>query len=139
MQIILQVNYWAVLVCGVLAMGIGSLWYSPILLGHAWMEALDKSEDELHKDFNPIKTYSLSFIGHLFIVYSLAQLMAHSNAISVADGIRLSFLCWMGFIAAPMAINTLFSSRSIKLLLVDSGYHLIVLLVSGIVLSAWTV
>ncbi len=139
MQLVLQVNYLAVLVCGVLAMGIGSLWYSPLLLGHTWMEALDKSEEELSKDFNPIKTYGLSFIFHLFIIYSLAQLMAHSNTASVADGVRLSFLCWLGFIVAPMAINSLFAGKSVKLLLVDSGYHLIVLLISGIILGAWTV
>ena len=135
----LQVNYWAVLVCGVIAMGVGSLWYSPILLGHTWMEALDKSEEELKKDFNPVKTFGLSFIGHLFIAYSLAQLMAHTNANTVSEGIRLSFLCWIGFIVAPMMINSLFEARSKKLLLVDTGYHLIVLLIFGVILGAWTI
>jgi len=139
MPVILQVNYWAVLVCGVISMGVGALWYSPIVLGKTWMEAVDKSEEELKKGFNPIKIFGLSFLGHLFVAYSLAQLMAHSNASTVSEGIRLSFLCWLGFIAAPMAINHLFESGSKRLLLIDSGYHLIVMLIFGIILGAWTI
>lgn len=138
-HVILDVNYWAVLICGLIAMGVGSLWYSPMLLGKMWMEGVDKSEEELQKEFNPIKSYGLSFISHLFIAYSLAQLLAHCNAGTVAEGIRMSFLCWIGFIVAPMVINSLFEGRSTKLVLVDSGYHLILLLLFGVILGGWTI
>ena len=138
MSIIVQVNYLAVLVCAIASMIIGSVWYSPMLLGRTWMEEVDKSEEELKKEFNPLKTYGIAFISNLFIAFSLAQLMAHSNATTVAAGIRLAFLCWFGFIVAPMVINSLFEGKSIKLLLVDSGHHLIVILVFGIILGAWS-
>jgi hypothetical protein len=117
---------------------IGSVWYSPMLLGRTWMEEVDKSEDELKKEFNPLKTYGIAFLSNLFIAFSLAQLMAHSNATTVAAGIRLAFLCWFGFIVAPMVINSLFEGKSFKLILVDSGHHLIVILVFGIILGAWS-
>jgi hypothetical protein len=139
MSVILEVNYLAVLVCGVISMGIGTLWYSPILLGKIWADAVDKSEEEFKKELRPLQTFGLTFIGQLFIAYSLAQLMVHTNASTVPEGIRLAFLCWFGFIAAPMLINTLFEGRSKKLLLVDSGYHLINLLIFGIVLGAWSI
>ncbi|MFA7228878.1 MAG: DUF1761 domain-containing protein [Melioribacteraceae bacterium] len=139
MPAILEVNYLAVLVCGIISMIIGFVWYSHILLGRIWMEEIDKSEDELKKDFNPVKTYGISFLCNLFIAFSLAQLMAHSNAVSVASGIRMAFLCWSGFILAPMIINAMLEGKSIKLLLVDSGHHLIVILVFGIILGAWTI
>jgi len=138
MTIIVQVNYLAVFVCAIVSMIIGSVWYSPMLLGRTWMEEVDKSEDELKKEFNPLKTYGIAFLSNLFIAFSLAQLMAHSNATTVAAGIRLAFLCWFGFIVAPMVINSLFEGKSFKLLLVDSGHHLIVILVFGIILGAWS-
>ncbi|MHB8905037.1 MAG: DUF1761 domain-containing protein, partial [Melioribacteraceae bacterium] len=50
----------------------------------------------------------------------------------------LAFLCWFGFIVAPMVINSLFEGKSFKLILVDSGHHLIVILVFGIILGAWS-
>ena len=138
MSLLVEVNYWAVLTCGLISIMFGFVWYSPMLLGRAWMDEIEKSEDELKKDFNPIKTYGLSFLCNLFIAFSLAQLMAHSNAYTVAGGIRLAFLCWFGFIVAPMVINSLFEGKSFKLLLVDSGHHLIVILVFGVVLGAWS-
>ncbi len=137
MPVIVQVNYWAVLTCGLISIVIGSLWYSPMLLGRTWMDEVDKTDDDIKKGFNPLKTYGLTFICNLFIAFSLAQLMAHSNASTVAAGIRLSFLCWSGFIVAPMVVNSLFEGKSFKLLLVDSGHHLIIILVFGIVLGAW--
>jgi hypothetical protein len=33
----MNINYWAVLVCGVLSMVIGFVWYGP-LFGKKWME-----------------------------------------------------------------------------------------------------
>ncbi len=137
MSLLVEINYWAVLTCGIISMIIGFVWYSPILMGRTWMEEIDKTEDETKKGFNPFITYGLSFVCNLFIAFSLAQMIAHSNAYTVAGGIRLAFLCWIGFIVAPMVINSLFEGKSFKLLLIDSGHHLIVILVFGIVLGAW--
>jgi hypothetical protein len=138
MSLLVEVNYWAVLICGVISMIIGFVWYSPMLMGRMWMEEIEKTEDDMKMGFNALKTYGFAFVCNLFIAFSLAQLMAHSNAYTVAGGIRLAFLCWFGFILAPMIINSLFEGKSFKLLLVDSGHHLIVILVFGIVLGAWT-
>lgn len=137
MSLLVEINYWAVLTCGIISMIIGFVWYSPILMGRTWMEEIDKTEDEMKKGFNPFITYGLSFVCNLFIAFSLAQMMVHSNVNTVAGGIRLAFLCWIGFIVAPMVINSLFEGKSFKLLLIDSGHHLIVILVFGIVLGAW--
>lgn len=137
MPLIVQMNYLAVLVCGVVAMGLGVLWYSPFLFGKIWLDSLDKSEDDLKKKFNPLKTYGLAFVGHLIMAYALARIMVYTGADSVAQGIRIAFLCWIGFTAATMTINAVFEGKSIRLILVDGGYHLIVLHVFGIILGAW--
>lgn len=138
MSLLVQVNYWAVFACGVISMIIGFVWYSPILMGRTWMEEIEKTEEEMKKGHNPLRRYGLAFLCNLFIAFSLAQLMVHSNVNTVAGGIRLAFLCWFGFIVAPMVINSLFEGKSFKLLLVDSGHHLIVILVFGVVLGGWT-
>ena len=43
-----DVNYLAVLVCAIVAMGIGSFWYSPFLLGKMWLDSMEKSEEILN-------------------------------------------------------------------------------------------
>lgn len=134
-----QVNYLAILLCGVIAMLLGTFWYSPFLFGKIWLESMDKSEEDLKKDFKPIKTYGLTFLSHLVMAFGLAQIMTFMDASSVPEGIRVAFLCWVGFTVAPMLVNSLFEGKKIKLLGVDTGYHLIVMLVFGTILGAWPV
>jgi hypothetical protein len=135
MQVIVQVNYLAVLICGVISIVFGAVWYSHIIFGRTWMDEIDKSEEELKKDMNPIKTYGIAFLCNLFIAFALAQLLAHCGANTIAEGIRISFLCWFGFFIAPMIENSLHERKSIKLIIIDSGYHLISILIYGIILS----
>ncbi len=134
-----EVNYLAILLCGVIAMFLGTFWYSPFLFGKIWLESMDKSEEDLKKDFKPVKTYGLTFVSHLVMAFGLAQIMTFMDAYSVPEGIRVAFLCWVGFTVAPMLVNTLYEGKKIKLLGVDTGYHLIVMLVFGTILGAWPV
>ena len=137
MQELNGINYLAVLVCGILAVGLGALWYSPMLLGKMWLVAIDKSEEELKQDINPVKTYSISFIAQLVIAYVLARIMSYVGASTPEEGIRLAFLAWIGFTATTMTINMLFEGKTFKQFVVDGGYHLIVFIIYGIILGAW--
>jgi hypothetical protein len=137
MEMVTSINYLAVFVCGVLAMAVGSLWYSPFVFGKMWMEEVDKSDEEIKRNLNPVKLYGLSFVGHLVMAYVLARVMVYINATTAIEGARIAFLCWLGFTAATMMINALYEGKSIRLVLVDGGYHLIVLLAYGTLLGAW--
>lgn len=132
-----EVNYLAVLVCAIIAMGISYFWYSPFLLGKMWLDSMEKSEEEIRKEFKPIKTYGISFVSYLIIAFSIARMMIYVNATTVTEGMRLSFLCWFGFTATTMTINALLEGKSLRLALVDGGYHLIVFLIYGVILGAW--
>ncbi|MFC2083498.1 DUF1761 domain-containing protein [Bacteroidota bacterium] len=126
----------AVIVCGVLAMPIGAVWYGPIF-GKAWMKEIGKTEDEIREGFNPAKTYSLAFIGHLVVALVLAYFLSLTGAQSVADSVRVSLTAWVGFVGATMFINGLFSGISTRLFMINSGYFVMILLVYGIILGLW--
>jgi len=138
MQVFVHVNYMAVLFCGVISIVISLLWYSPMLLGKIWLDTIEKTEEEIEKELKSIRTYVFSFIGHIFLAYALAQVMVLINANTTAEGLRLGFLCWFGFIASTMFINRTFEGGSFKRFFVDGGYHLIVLLIFGFILGAWS-
>lgn len=131
------VNYLAVLTCGLIAMTASYFWYSPFLLGKMWLDSMEKTEEEIGKDSKPLKKYGISFLGYLVIAYSLARIMIYVNATTVTEGMRIGFLCWFGFTLTTMTINALLEGKSLRLVLVDGGYHLIVFLLFGIVLGAW--
>lgn len=131
-----DINYLAVLVCAIIAMPIGAVWYGPFF-GKAWMKEVGKTEEELKKDFNPGKTYGLAVVGHFFIALVVAYVLQLFGAGSVVDGVRIALTAWFGFVAAPMFINGLFHGTSNKLFSINSGYHLINLLVFAIILVLW--
>ncbi len=137
MTVLASVNYFAILVCGVVAIGFGYLWYSPFLFGKLWLQEIDQSEEDLKRRGSLIRIYGLTFLGHLVMAYVLARIISYTNSTTVIECMRLSFLCWLGFTGATMLVNAVYERKSIRLVAVDGGYHLIVLLVFGIILGSF--
>lgn len=131
-----DINYLAVLVCALVPMLIGALWYGPIF-GKAWMEAVGKTEEEIKKDFNPAKTYGLTVATNFVVAYALARILGYTGASSIGEGLMIALLCWMGFVAGTFYINNLFEGKPTKLILINIFYHLVVILVYSVILSAW--
>ena len=136
MALLSSVNYLAVLICGIVGVGLGSLWYSPFLFGKLWLQELEESEEEIKRRNSSVRIYGLTFLGHFVMAYMLARIMSYTNASTVIESMRLAFICWFGFTASTMLINAVYEKKSIRLVAVDGGYHLIALLVFGIILGA---
>lgn len=131
-----DINYLAVLVCGILSMIVGATWYGPVF-GKAWMKEVGYTEDELKKDFNPGKIYGLAVVSHVFMALVLAYLISLTNASTIMEGVRISLSAWFGFIFLTKFINSLFARQTLKLVAIDSGYQLINMLLFGIILILW--
>ncbi len=137
MELLHPVNYLAVFICGIIAMGMGVLYYSPLLLGKIWIATVDIPEEELKKGFNPLKVFGIAFISHLIMAYMLARLLGYTGAATPEEGIRIAFMAWLGFIATTMIINLQFQRKSITQFFIDSGYHFLVLIINGFILGLW--
>lgn len=131
-----DINYLAVLVCGVASMVIGFFWYGPIF-GKAWMEEVGKTEEELKENFNPGKTYTLSFIAAIITALALAYLLSLTGAQTIMDALRISITGWLGFVAAIFYLNSLFEDKTLRHVAINTGYHLVNLVVYGIILVLW--
>ncbi len=131
-----EINYLAVLVCGVLSMVTGGLWYGPIL-GKAWLKAVNKSEEELMKDFNMARTYTLAVLGHFLLALILAYLLDLTQATTISDGIRIAMTLGIGIVFSTMFINSLFERKKLLLVLINSGFQTINLIIFSIILILW--
>ena len=131
----MAINLWAVLVAGIVHMIIGAIWYSNALFAQAWMRLVGKTKEDMKKGGNDM--YIWAFISSLVMAFVLAQFLAYAGVTSVAMGLQISFMAWLGFTATTQMLNYMFAGRPQKLYLIDSGYHLIGLLAMGAILSAW--
>lgn len=138
---VIQINYVAVLVCSVLAMALGAIWYGP-LLGKIWMEvvgvdAKDKvAREKMQKSAGPL--YVIQFLLTLFQVYVFAYYVKGWNEVS---GVTNAIWIWAAFIMPTVAAASMWTNDRPKVqkarFLIQAGYQLVLFIMFGIILGGW--
>lgn len=130
-----SINYLAVLVGAIVSMVIGAVWYSMPVFGKLWMQEIGKKMDDLK---GGAKTgYIVAFVSALVMSYILAHFVDYTGATTVTTGAITGFWIWFGFVATVGAAKTVFTGKSFKLFAIDYGYHLVELVVMGMILAVW--
>jgi uncharacterized membrane protein len=133
----LQVNYLAVLVCGVVSFVLGGLWYSPLLFAKKWVALLGKTQEELQKASNPMM-YVIGFITGLISCFAISCVVNAAGATTLVNGALIGFLCWLGFAGATSYNNQVnFVGKPPSLWAIDSGYNLASFIIAGAILAVW--
>lgn len=134
---LVPINYLAILLCGVVAMLLGYLWYGP-LFGKDWMKMVGMSKDKMDKD-SMFKNYGLMFLSSLVMAYALAHFVwyAAPGSVTLLVGVKTAVWGWLGFIATYAGSKFLFSAQKqpVKLLMIDTGYYLVTLVIMGAILA----
>ncbi|MDX2142702.1 MAG: DUF1761 domain-containing protein [Rhodospirillaceae bacterium] len=127
-----SVSLLAVVVAAVSAFILGGLWYAPFLFGKAWQAAAKLTDDDLKA--RPVGLmFGGSFVLSLIAAYVFAMFLGPSPAMGFAVGAGASAgLCW---VAASFGINYLFEGKSLKLFLINGGYHTVQFTLYGVILS----
>jgi len=135
-EVLGQVNYLAVLVCTAVAMVLGALWYSQILFGNAWMKGVGlKNEDVSKSDTSKAMLGGLVIAFVINIVLSSFIIMTQTTTFWM--GVHIGALVGVGFIAMVLLMNSLYEKRSLKLWVINSFYHIILLMINGGILAVW--
>ncbi|MFO0780894.1 MAG: DUF1761 domain-containing protein [Candidatus Gracilibacteria bacterium] len=136
-----SVNYLAVVVCGVIYMAIGSLWYSPLLFGNYWakmngFDLNDKKKMAAMKN-KAMAAMLVSFVTTMVTAYVLKHFITYAGAKDAATGAIGGFWAWLGFIGTTLLANSMYQQKPLKLWLVDASFYLVNLLIFGALLVAW--
>ncbi|MCY3763846.1 MAG: DUF1761 domain-containing protein [Gemmatimonadetes bacterium] len=143
-----EVNYLAVLIAGVVPMLVGAVWYGP-LFGKRWLGYMETTEEEIRKDFNPFKTYGVSFLLALVTAFILAQLLAgmggqqdisslQGNGGRAMVGVHLGLMALIAFVLPVAYQSVAFEGRKAGLFWLNLGYNGVALLGQGVVIAAWS-
>ena len=137
---VVPINYWAILVCGVVAMIIGSLWYGP-LFGKLWMSFYSSKEIEAGKKKGMAKQYGIMFVGSLVMAYVLAHAYVFASTYLHASGwiggVVAAFWNWLGFVAPVTMGGVLWEGKSWRLWILNNAYNLVTLSVMGVIIAVW--
>ena len=130
-----EMNWWTVLVAGVVSMVLGIVWYSPFVFGKLWMKLAGQSEEECKKTASP--AFALMFVWSLLMAFVLSQMVQYSGAITWLEGIEIAFWIWLGFVAPVMGASALFEGKPFTLYLIKVGYQLVNILAMSVIVTLW--
>jgi Protein of unknown function (DUF1761) len=129
-----EVNYLAVIAAAVATFVLGGLWYSPALFGKVWQREAGVTEEKM-KSANMALIFGLTFVLALIAAWVFALFLGPRPPMALGLGAGFSAgLCW---VAASLGINYLFERKSLKLWLINGGYHTLQFTIIGLILALW--
>ena len=133
-----QVNWLAVLVCAVLSMVIGFIWYGP-LFSKQWSALTGWTNEKVAAlgQSALMRSYGLAFVSAFVFASALALILRGLAVSSIADGLITGAVLWVGLIATSIGVNMVFERRSTMLFIIEAGYHLATILVYSVILTLW--
>jgi hypothetical protein len=129
-----SVNWLAISVAAISAFVLGGIWYSPALLGKAWMAENNFNVSDVQAG-NKAKIFGWSFVLSLIIAVNLAMFL-NSPEIGLTMGIVYGALTGL-WIFCGIAIVALFEHKSARYIFINGGYFLVALILMGAIIGAW--
>ncbi len=115
---------------------LGVIWYS--VFAGPWGEAIGKTFDEITREQGGSpRPYAIGFVAILLMCYTLSWLIDRAQAGTLAGGLKLGATIAFGFIAATLALNYGFESRSVVLWLINATYAVLGLAIAGAIIGGW--
>jgi hypothetical protein len=124
-------NYLAIVAAAVSSFLLGGVWYSKALFGPVW----NTQNGGVPHTGHPAKVFGVSFAFSLIAAGAFAYWLGPSPDLQAA--LKAGALAGFCFVAASFGINYQFAQRSLKLWLIDGGYHTVQFLLFGLVLGLW--
>lgn len=129
-----SINWLAVVVCVVLAMVSGFVWYHPKLFFPAWWAGIGRSGEPGNPD---PRIWVFTIIAAIIQAVAVALMLGLMGSTSAASGALAGFLLWLGFVAPTNLANKLFAGHGFKVWAIEAGNHLVNFLLFGAILGAW--
>jgi hypothetical protein len=128
-----QLNWLAVLAAAVSAFAIGGIWYGP-LFKNAWCREAGMDMAGANRR-HPAKVFGTAFAAALVGAVAFAWWIGPAPELEYA--VRRGVLAGFGIAATSFGIIYAFAGRSLKLWLIDGGYHTLQFAVYGMILGIW--
>lgn len=133
-------SYFAVLLAAVAGWLIGAIWYN--VFAKPWQAAVGVTPNSMRtpqKSLGFYLPFIYAFLAQLVMAWVLGGVIGHlgPGQFTVRNGIISGAFCWLGFVITTMIVNNSFSKRDPRLLAIDGGHWLAVLVAMGAILGAF--
>jgi hypothetical protein len=132
------INYLAVIIAAVVAWLVSAGWY--MSLSRVYPAALGKTAEQCQLEMKKpgaFLPFIYAFVANIIIAWMLAGLLGHLGVgqVTLQNGVVSAAFLWFGFILTTLFVNYSFHGRTMRLILIDLGNWLLVLLVMGAIVG----
>ena len=125
------INWLAVLLATASAFVLGGLWYGP-LFKNAWCRE-NGTDPNAPPAGHPAKVFGIAILSAFIAATAFAVYLGPAPALPVA--LHAGVLVGLAWVATSFGINYAFAGRSLKLWLIDGGYHVLQFALYGLILG----
>ena len=129
----MDVNWLAIIAAGLSSLALGGLWYS-VLFGKSWLQASGLTIEEA-RSINHTVVFGGAFLLSMTASWMFAVFLG--KEIDAVMGAAYGFAAGLFWVGTSFGINYLFEKKSIKLFLINGGYHTLQFTLIGLILGAW--
>jgi len=136
-----SINWLAVVVCVVVSMISGSIWYNPKTFYPMWWKVVGK-ENQAPGMQNMGMTWTLTVLSSVVQAVAMALMVNAMGSLmtggpNLVNGALTGWMLWLGFIAPTYLVNKLFAGQGLKIWAIETGNHLINFVLFGAILGTW--
>ena len=136
------INYLAVIIAAVVGWLVSAGWY--MSLGRVYQAALGKTPEQCQQEMKKpgaFLPFIYAFLANIIIAWMLAGVLGHlgPGQVTLQNGVISAAFLWFGFIFTTLFVNYSFHGRNMRLILIDLGNWLLVLLVIGAIVGGMDV
>ena len=136
-----SINWLAVVVCVIVSMIIGSLYFNPKTFFPAWWKAIGKTDKDNPQMSNMGMVWGLtilaSFVQAIFMALMVNAMGSMTpGGATLGSGAMAGFILWLGFVVPSSLTNKIFANQ-LKAWVIEIGNHLITFVLFGAILGAW--
>ncbi len=125
-------NWQGIILATIVAMAIGTLWYSRIMFGTQWQKLAKLKDSDMKKGMakGMLVMLVLAFVS----AFVLQRFLVISNPQDILSAIKVAIWLWFGFVFTYTLSNAVFEKRSIQLTAINLSNQLITLCVMAAIL-----
>lgn len=132
-----QINLWGVLLAAVSSMVIGTIWYSPKVMGNEWMRLTKMNGEKMERGRNT--SIIIAFLLSLLMAYVLAHVSYLSfkffGGSFLTDSINTAFWLWLGITFTRTVTHDSFEQRPTKLTAMNVANQLVTMVAMGLTIG----
>lgn len=134
-----EINYWAVLIVTVLSMGLGALWYSPVMFLNRWarLARIDLDKKDAPVVIPMMVAFAVTFLTAWVLAGSVAIAWHFYGGAYFGSAVVTALTLWAGFTAARFITHDVFEGRPSQLTVLNIGFELATILIMAIVIGLW--